>query len=85
MMTKEEVAQVIAFCDENNISYKQRMLELIINPWNFYDAKRKYVLKEEGENNRKVLRELRTNRWAEQDNWNQLDTTLPNLDKLLLA
>ena len=39
-MTKEEVAQVIAYCDENKISYKQRLSELGISPWNFYDAKR---------------------------------------------
>ena len=37
-MTKEEVAQVIAYCDENKISYKQRLSELGISPWNFYDA-----------------------------------------------
>ena len=28
-MTKEEVAQVIAYCDENKISYKQRLSELV--------------------------------------------------------
>ena len=50
MMTKEEVAQVIDYCDENKISYKQRLSELGISPWNFYDAKRKYAPKEEGEN-----------------------------------
>lgn len=33
MMTKEDVAQVIAYCDENKISYKQRLAELRINPW----------------------------------------------------
>ena len=49
-MTKEEVAQVIANCDENKISYRQRLSELGISPWNFYDAKRKYAPKEEGEN-----------------------------------
>ena len=49
-MTKEEVAQVMAYCDENKISYKQRLSELGISPWNFYDAKRKYAPKEEGEN-----------------------------------
>ena len=49
-MTKEEVAQVIAYCDENKISYKRRLSELGINPWNFYDAKRKYAPKEEGDN-----------------------------------
>ena len=50
MMTKEDVAQVIAYCDENKISYKQRLSELGISPWNFYDAKRKYAPKEEGDN-----------------------------------
>ena len=48
-MTKEEVAQVIDYCDENKISCKQRLPELGISPWNFYDAKRKYAPKEEGE------------------------------------
>ncbi len=50
MMTKEEVAHVIAYCDENKISYKQRLAELGVNPWSFYDAKRKYAPKEDGEN-----------------------------------
>ena len=50
MMTKEEVTQVIAYCDENKSSYKQRLAELRINPWSFYDAKRKYASKADGEN-----------------------------------
>lgn len=54
-MTKEEVAQVIAYCDENKISYKQRLEELGINPWSFYDAKCKYAPKEEGENSGEFL------------------------------
>ena len=49
-MTKEEVAQVIAHCDENKISYKQSLSELGINPCSFYDAKRKCTPKEDGEN-----------------------------------
>ena len=31
MMTKEEVAQIITYCDETKISYKQRLSELGIN------------------------------------------------------
>ena len=50
MMTKEEVAQVFACCDENKISYRHRLSELGISPWNFYGAKRKYAQKEKGEN-----------------------------------
>lgn len=50
MMTKKEVDQVIAYCDENKFSYKQRLSELGINPWNFYDAKRKYAPRQEEDN-----------------------------------
>ena len=45
-MTKEEVAQIITYCDENKISYKQRLSELGIPPGSFYDAKRKYAPKQ---------------------------------------
>lgn len=50
MMTKEEVAQVIAYCNENKVSYKQRLEELGVTSWSFYDAKRKYSPKTEGDN-----------------------------------
>ena len=30
-MTKEEIAEVVAYCDENKISYKQRLSELGIS------------------------------------------------------
>ena len=50
MMTKEEVAEVVAYCDENKISYKQRLSELGISNWSFYSAKRKYAPKQEGDN-----------------------------------
>ena len=55
MMTKEEVAQVIAYCSENKISYKQRLSELGVNTWSFYDAKRKYTPKQEGDNTGEFL------------------------------
>ncbi len=41
---------MIAYCDENKISHKQRLPELGISPWSFYDAKRKYAPREEEEN-----------------------------------
>lgn len=41
---------MIAFCDDSKIGYKQRLSELGISPWSFYDAKRKYAPKVEGEN-----------------------------------
>ena len=59
---------MIAYCDENKISYKQRLFELGISTWNLYDAKRKYVLKEYGENNRQSLCEFLPDRWAKLTN-----------------
>ena len=50
MMTKEEVAAIVTYCQENNVSYKQRLAELSIRPSSFYDAKRKYAPKAVGEN-----------------------------------
>ena len=50
MMTKEEVAEIVSYCEEKKTSYKQRLAELGINAWTFYDAKRKYAPKQEGDN-----------------------------------
>ena len=47
MMTKEEIAEIVAYCDEHKISHKQRLTELGIPTWKFYDSKRKYVPREE--------------------------------------
>ncbi len=49
-MTKEEVAEVVAYCEANKISYKQRLKELGLSAWSFYDAKRKYAPRQEGDN-----------------------------------
>lgn len=49
-MTKEEVVEQVTYCEENKISYKQRLAELGINEWNFNSAKRKCAPKREGEN-----------------------------------
>ena len=43
MMTREEVAEVITYCKENGISYKERLTELGIPIWKFYDSKAQYV------------------------------------------
>lgn len=50
MMTKEEVAGIVAWCSENKVSQKQRLAELGISEWQFYSAKRKYAPKQEGDN-----------------------------------
>ena len=50
MMTKEEVASIVAYCAENNVSQKKRLKELGISDWQFYSSKRKYAPKQEGDN-----------------------------------
>lgn len=50
MMTKEEVAQVIAYYDENKISYKQRQSEPGFNLWDFCAAMRKYAPRKKEDN-----------------------------------
>ena len=42
-MTKEEVAEIITYCEGQKISYKTRLQELDIPLWKFYDAKRKHI------------------------------------------
>ena len=62
MMTKEEVAQVIAYCDENKISCKA----LEANPREWMEN---VLLRIPGnENNREALRKLLPDKWAKQTN-----------------
>ena len=49
-MTKEEVAGIVAYCEEKKISYKQRLDDLWIPTWKFYDSKRKFAPKQDGDN-----------------------------------
>lgn len=43
MMTREEVAEIMTYCQEHTVSYKDRLAELGIAPWRFYDAKSRYA------------------------------------------
>ncbi len=43
MLTKEEVCSIVAYCNEHNTSFKDRLAELGIPTWKFYDAKRRYA------------------------------------------
>lgn len=48
MLSKEEVLDIIAYCKENNVNRKDRLIELGLSEWSFYEARRRY-LKEESE------------------------------------
>lgn len=43
MMTKEEVASIVKYCDDNGASYKARLSELGVPEWKFFESKRRYA------------------------------------------
>lgn len=47
MMSKEEVAEIITYCREHNVRQCDRLKELGIAAWRFYDARRKYTTESE--------------------------------------
>lgn len=58
MMTKEEVAGIVAYCEEKQSSYKQRLDALGIPTWKFYDSRRKFAPQRDGDNAGEVLQLL---------------------------
>lgn len=46
MLSKEEVSDVISYCQEHGCTYKERLRELGIPEWKFYDSKYKYAIQE---------------------------------------
>ncbi len=43
MMTKEEVASIVKYCNDNGKSYKARLSELGVPEWRFFESKRHYA------------------------------------------
>jgi hypothetical protein len=43
MLTKEEAAEIIKYCNEHNESYKKRLEELGSHAWKSYGSKRRYI------------------------------------------
>lgn len=42
-MTKEEVASIVKYCNDNGVSYKVRLSELGIPEWKFFESKRRHA------------------------------------------
>ena len=42
-MTKEEVASIVKYCNDNGVSYKARLSELGVPEWKFFVSKRRYA------------------------------------------
>lgn len=43
MMTKEEVASIVKYCNDNGVSYKARLSEPGVPEWKFFESKRRHV------------------------------------------
>lgn len=46
MLSKEQVLEIIAYCDNNRVQRKERLRELGITEWNFYKSRRQYLRQE---------------------------------------
>lgn len=42
-MTKEEVASIVKYCNDNSVSYKTKLSELGVPEWKFFEGKRRYA------------------------------------------
>lgn len=47
-MTREEIAAIESYCNDNKISRKNRLAELGVSEWCFYSSKRRYAPSREG-------------------------------------
>lgn len=43
MMTKEEVASIVKYCNDNGVSYKARLSVLGVPEWRFFESNRHYA------------------------------------------
>ena len=43
MLSKEEVLEIISYCDSHKINRSDRLQELGISPWNFYKSRRHHL------------------------------------------
>ena len=59
-MTREEVAEIINYCQTTQVTYKARLQELGIPTWKFYDAKAKYAEEEASEKSQGSFLQLRS-------------------------
>lgn len=60
MLSKEEVSDVISYCQEHGCTYKERLHELGIPEWKFYDSKYKYAIQERKDSVKGQFLQLKT-------------------------
>ena len=49
MLTREEVAEIMTYCNTHRVNCKSRLSELGIPEWRFYESKRRYAEVQAGE------------------------------------
>ena len=45
-MTREDIQDIIQYCQEHGVSYKGRLTELGIPLWKFYEKKRRFIMED---------------------------------------
>ena len=64
MLSKEEVLEIISYCDTHGVQRKVRLRELGMTEWNFYKSRRQYLRQEKvnpaavGLHGRRLVREI---------------------------
>lgn len=43
MLSKEQVLEIISYCESHGVSRKVRLQELGIREWDFYESRRRYI------------------------------------------
>lgn len=46
MLNKEQILEIISYCDTHGVSRKRRLRELGISEWYFYESRKKYIQSE---------------------------------------
>lgn len=46
MLNKEQILEIISYCDTHGVSRKKRLRELGISEWYFYESRKKYIQSE---------------------------------------
>ena len=61
MLSKEQVLEIIAYCDDHGVQRKVRLRELGITEWNSYKTHRQCLSQENGKINAELLCALMKN------------------------
>lgn len=73
-MTKEEVASIVKYCNDNGVSYKSGLSELGVPEWKFFESKRRYAKEQESSASPNSMTPTTAATLAGRESWNTLTT-----------